>query len=316
MSKLKIRHCLYTIFGVLASLLAGIACTKKEGEFFFGSLKGGEYRILISNITAGTLTVNLYDIEGKLIKILADFTADNLSPRGLAATDMFSFLVALDGTDQIKTIDLTGASSTYISNTNLNGNIYQMRRHPNGEILVIESNTIESFVESGTRVGNPRINTTIAPCVLNVPRGMDVLPSGEVVVVGTGNDDINIYNISTSTATCVRANTGFAGTVDPFAVLAHSDGNIYVATQGNDSIYQFPSTGTGAGTVIFNTLAVINNPTALLEMPDGSILVASDGTNSIERIDTAGNRIGSTPFIIDGFTGSISDMILLPPEEE
>jgi glucose/arabinose dehydrogenase len=99
------------------------------------------------------------------------------------------------------------------------------------------------------------------------------------------------------------------------AVLAHSDGFLYVATQGDDRIYRFAGNGVGAGTVIFNNTGIISDPTALLEMPDGTILVASDATNSLVRITTAGALVGMTSFASDIFTNRVSDMIILPGDQ-
>lgn len=53
--------------------------------------------------------------------------------------------------------------------------------------------------------------------------------------------------------------------------MVHSNGLIYVASQGDDRIYRTRTTGVARVTVVWATnLTAINNPTALLEMPDGS----------------------------------------------
>jgi glucose/arabinose dehydrogenase len=140
--------------------------------------------------------------------------------------------------------------------------------------------------------------------------------AGQLIVVGTGNDDINIYDVTDPlNPVCVVANTTF-GNVDPVAVLAHSDGFIYVATQGDDRIYRFPGSGVGAGTVIFNNTGLVQDPTALLEMPDGTLLVASDTRGAVVHITTGGALVGTTNFFIsDIFTNLISDMIILPGDQ-
>lgn len=288
-----------------------LACSPPKGTLFQGAFNAGEPRLFITSVTAGVLTVSVYDLTGKFIGVIGDFTAQNLSPRGLVPLDFFNFAIALDGTDQIGRMNLFGEFNTHIVNANLTGNLYGLRRRFNGELFVIETNFIESFSSGGSRIGNPRVATTVGACTLNTPRGLFVTSDDRLITVATGNDDINVYDISDPTPACVTSNQTM-GNTDPISVIAHSNGQIYVATQGDDSIYEFNGDGTGTGTVIFNNLSVISNPTAIVELPDGTMLVASDLTNSIERIDTAGNRIGSTPFISNAFTGSVGDMMIMP----
>ena len=89
-----------------------------------------------------------------------------------------------------------------------------------------------------------------------------------------------------------------------------SNGNIYVAADGSDSIYEFAGDLSGTGAVIFNDTNVINNPTAIVEMPDGSLLVASNNTNSIVRLEVTGTVI-DTDFINDPFTNLINDLVIV-----
>jgi hypothetical protein len=174
----------------------------------------------------------------------------------------------------------------------------------------IETNTIEAFDSpSGDRVGNPFISASTGSCVLSTPKGVAYGTGGRLFVVGTGNDDLDVYDVSGMTPSCVTANTSF-GNLDPVAVLLHSDGKLYVATQGDDRIYSFNGDGTGAPVQFWTTnLALVSNPTALLEMPDGSLLVASDLTNSIVRVATDGSYSGT--FIKDAFSGAVSQMVYL-----
>ena len=305
--------CLVAVTFATTSLVTG--CAPDQGQFYYGALKLGEPRIVVSSGLAGNYTVALYDQNGNLLKILTDYTRDNLNPRGLSPLNMFSFLVALDGIDQIGIVDMTGQSSTFVSNANLTGNLYQLRQHPSTkEIFAIETNTIESFSANGARIGNPRIATTLGSCVLSTTRGLTFNAAGNLITVGTGNDDVNIYDVAGGGASCLFSNQTL-GNVDPVSVIAHTDGYLYISTLLDDSIYRFNSDGSGSGTVIFNNTAVINNPTALLELPDHTILVASDGTNNIVRIDTNGNLVNGGLFIQNGLTGLINDLALMPGDQ-
>lgn len=313
-----------SIFSLVASIIvvyvcavATLACSTPEGEFFYGSLGLGEKRVLVATANPAAYTVLLYDLDGNLIDIVADYTSTNDIPKGIAPFDTLSFAVLLDGADRIARASLAGESLTDVtSDTNLNGALFQMANDPTtNRYFAIEANTIEAFNSEGGRIQNPYIAGTVGTCVLNTPRGIFANGDGRLLVVGTGNDRLNIYNVTGSVATCVSFNAG-TGANDPIAVIQHSqNGLIYVATQVDDRIYSFPANGVGAATVAWATnLPVINNPTALLELPDGTMLVASDGTNSIERINPDGTQVGATSWARDAFTGLVTQMMLIGGE--
>lgn len=253
----------------------------------------------------------MHDTSGGFLGLLADYSLQNFDPQGIWPLTGTDFLVAINGTDMIERRNIFGEKVSDIIDSNFTGNVYGLTVR-NQEVFVIESNTVESFYLNGTRIGNARINATVGSCVLNTPRGITVNSAGYILTVATGNDRINVYDVSdSSSTTCVSTNTTL-GAIDPIAIIAHSNGKLYVATQGDDAIYEFAGDGTGSGTKIYQPgVATLNNPTALLEMPDGSILIASDGTNNILQIDTAGNPI-AVPFMQNAFTGLVLQMALMP----
>lgn len=207
-------------------------------------------RITVSNIQAGALAISYYDLDGKLLGVFEDYSLQNISPRGIAKIDNQDFVVSFDGGDQIKRYSLQGETKYTISNGFLTGNIYMMAADAS-RVYVIETNAIEAFgVNDQVRVGNPYITTPLGSCVLSTPRGMTINSAGNLVVVGTGNDDLNVYDVSTGTPTCVTSNTTM-GNIDPVDVIAHSDGSLYVVTQVDDAVWKFSGDGTGAGTQIY-----------------------------------------------------------------
>jgi len=304
-----------SIAAVYLSLVALIACSNPKGEFFYGSLGLGDKKILVATANPGAYTILMYDLAGQLVDVVADYTLAVDVPRGIAPYDTFNFMVLLDGVDRLQKVSLKGSAPADYADTGLTGTLYQLAFDGlNERYYGIEGNTIEGFTKAGLRLGNPVIATTVGSCVLNVSRGIFATNDARLLVVGTGNDRLNIYNISTTTPTCVSTNTGL-GATDPFAVIQHSNGLIYYADQVNDRVNSLPADGTGSPTVVWATdLTVISNPTALLELPDGTILVASDATNSIERINTSGARVGSTSFIRDAFSGLVTQMVLIGGE--
>jgi 6-phosphogluconolactonase (cycloisomerase 2 family) len=297
--------------GCLCAVFA-LSCSKDSGSFYLGSLDVQNPKIVITSQQAGSTALVMYDLNGNFQRILHDYNAEGNTPRGLVPLSATEFLISVDGNDHVDSYSITQGLTSFVENTNLNGNIFSAAKHDDHGLFVVETNTIESFdIFTGERIGNPRIAATVGSCTLNVPRGMVFNSAGLMFVVNTGNDDINVYDVTEpNNPLCVRANTTMAN-IDPVAILAHSNGFLYVGTQGDDRIYRFAGDGSGAGTVIFNNNTVILDPTAMVEMPDGSILVASDGTGSMVNIRTDGTLVGSTDFIRDTFTNSVSSIMIL-----
>ncbi len=142
----------------------------------------------------GALTIVLYDLSGRLVEVVADYTYTNDVPRGIAPFDAFSFMTLLDGVDRLSKISLKGLAPADYSDTQLTGTLFQMSYDGLSQrYFAIEGNTIEGFTKGGLRVGNPIINTTVGACVLNVSRGVFSTNDGRLLVVGTGNDRLSIY---------------------------------------------------------------------------------------------------------------------------
>ncbi|MCB0349262.1 MAG: hypothetical protein KDD37_10520 [Bdellovibrionales bacterium] len=293
-------------------LLVLSACQEAPvGEPFYSSTTS-EPKILVSQILAGGESISLYDIDGNLISLVADFAILNFDPDGLAVVNDEEFYVTLDGTDQIRKMNLSGEVLQTITNTNFSGNLLKMAKLGE-ELFATEGNFIESFSTSGSRIGNPRIGTTIGGCVLSTPYAIITTPENYLITVGTGNDRINVYDVSDPGNTLCVDSDATLGNVNPTAILLHSNGDLYIATQTDDAIYRYSySAGTiGAGALLYQPgTTILNNPTEMIELPDGSIIIASDGTNNIIQIDEDGNLLNSA-FIQSTFTGQVGQMVII-----
>lgn len=283
------------------------------GAFFQGAL-GLKKKIIVASSSAtatGPYVIAQYSIEGKFEKVLVDLTLDNRVPRDVVMVDPFSFLINTDTVDGVLNYNYLTGLSSFVSNANLNGVIGNMTRASNGDIFIIEGTNIESFDVAGTRIGNPRIGTTVGACTMNgTVKGMAINSNGTLIVGSQGNDDILFYDVSDPASPACLVSNQTLGNVDPNALVAHSNGFVYVAqTGGTDDILQFNGDGSGSSTSIYTNLAVINNPTAMVELPDGTLLVASDATNNIVRIDTSGNVLNN-PYIQDAFTGFVQSITI------
>lgn len=309
---------LLSVLILLTSLLLSCAPQGEGINYLAAGLNETRIYIVNAQTTAPTsYTVTVYDDKGNFKGLLADYTRIGAPIRGITFLDPSHFLISLENIDRIDKLSVFGTTSIFGIDAQFNGTIFDLERASDGNVYVIEGNTIEKFDANGVRYGitaTPYINTTIGTCVLNIPRQLAFNSAGQLLVTNTGNDRINIYNVNGATAgTCASFNTA-GGAVDPIGILAHSDGNFYVGNSlaANSQIVRYDPTVTGAPTVIFNTNAtIISTPTALAELPDGTILVASDGTDAVVRIDTSGNVLNN-PFIKSTYTGSIVDILVVP----
>ncbi len=304
---------------VLVTLL--ISCGKSSIPSL-SALGFSTAKILVANADATAplnYTVTMYDEDGTYLGIIFDYTGFAGQPRGIALIDSFNFLVSLENFDHIDKLNIFGQRiSGFAVNSQLTGNLMDIISLPGGDFLVIEGNTIERFLADGQRYTTgaaPYINTTVGTCVLSVPRAMVLLGNDQLAVTNTTNDRVNVYDVSTGTATCTSFNNTM-GAVDPLAITKDSSDNVYVGMSlaGTSTILRYNSTVVGAGTTIWSTnTAILSTPTAIAAMPDDSLLVASDGTDAIVKLSNSGSVINPT-FIKNAHTGSILDIVVIPPE--
>jgi hypothetical protein len=250
----------------------------------------------------------IYDLDGTFISG-GNFRSENATPRGLTPYNNNSFLISLDTTDSIYKVDLDGTKTLFHGSAQFSGNIYGIVVGPNENVYAVESNVIEVFDSSGIRLTSSLINTTTGACTLSNPRGMTLNANGNLVVVNQGGTDkVLTYDISTSTATCISS-VAFGN--NPYGVLLHSDGYLYITTQGDNRVYRADPDGSNP-VVVWNTnTALINNPTGIVELENGDLLIASSSTDTVERITTLGTRVGTTPFIQDTNSLNIGDMTII-----
>lgn len=300
-----VRMILFSVLGLVLS-----CADTDDSAIFDGALNLGSARIAIASGNGADYAVALYDITGNYLRTIKNYNASGARPRGISALNNSELVVSLDRVDHLEILNTVNGNEDVIYNSDLNQNLYQNEYHPTHGIFAIDSNFIESFDIDGNQLGDPRIPTTVGGCTLATPRGLAFDADGFLLVTNTGNDDIHRYDVTDPAAPiCVVSNSSM-GNTNPTGIVSHSNGNIYVVTLGDDSVYEFPNDLTGSGTVVFNNTGVINNPTAILELPNGNLLIASDATNTVVEIQVNGTVVND-PFIQDSFTAYAEDMVLL-----
>lgn len=304
----------------LLSLIGSIvSCSKKEGEFLTLPVAAEDivYQtvnyVMISSGDANHRGVALYDETGEFLDVVANFRdpATLGYPRGLLQLGNDNILFALDGTDRLETMVFDSfAFSSFFSGGTLAGNIYDLAKNSSNYIFVIESNGVERFDNTGIQTTPLYMGTTIGGCTLNNPRQMIINANDELLVTSYGNHRILHYDVSTDTPTCLTS----TGTVNnPYAILAHSNGDIYYATWSDDQIYRANADGSGGAVIFATNTTILSNPTSIVELPSGNIIVASSATDTVEEFEPDGTYVGT--FIRDTQSLNILDMTLITREE-
>lgn len=295
---------------IFISCFIFISCGKEQGDFLtIGSENDGNTPYLvIAGQDGNHRGVAFYDLDGNFVSA-TDFRAELATPRGLFQFDSSSVYLSLDTTDSIFQVSVDGTKTQFHGSAQFNGGIYGIVVGQNSNVYAVESNRIEVFDSNGVRLTTNLIDTTTGGCTLSNPRGMTLNSLGQLVVVNQGgSDNVLTYDISTTTASCISS---VALGNNPYGVLLHSNGSLYISTQGDDRIYRTDQDGSNPVVIWDTDTTLINNPTGLVELPNGDILVASSATDTIERLTESGERVGTTPFIRDTNSLNISDMVVI-----
>jgi DNA-binding beta-propeller fold protein YncE len=294
------------------------ACNYNNSSVFADETQGnlqttnGPYIVIASQDTSHK-GYAIYNMDGQILGS-GHFLHEDATPRGLAAFDQDSFLVAGHTTNRsIWLVHLDGGKTLFHGSSTFTGNIYGITRANNGKVYAIRSNTIEVLNSQGLILASERIPQTTGACVLNVPRGINYDSINNQLIVTNRNNPGNllIYDLSTTPASCVAA---IALGNQPHGVVSHSDGNYYVATEQNHRIYRVNSDGSVIEVIWDTDISILRRPTGMVELPNGDLLVSSSQNNTVERFTTQGQRVGTEPFLWDVFTRNVSEITIVGQE--
>ena len=300
------------LLGTILACVFLFACGKDRGEIFPAAAAFRDAVLITISGDTNHRGITMYDMEGNFIKSIAHLRTGWGYPRGIANFDSDSFLVLTETPDQWVRVFYDGTLSLFSGSSNYSGTVFGGEEGPNGYFYAYESNRVEKFDSSGNQVGNNFINGSVGGCTISTPRGMAISHDGYLLVSNqAGADEILSIDVSTDTPSCVSA-VAFGN--NPYGMVAHSDGNLYVVTQGDDAVYVADPDGSNASIIYQPGIAELRDPTAIVEMPNGDLLVSSATTDTIERITTTGMRVGTEPFIQDNHSLNVLEMIIVPAE--
>ncbi len=309
---LKLKYLLF----LFVFFLINISCSKKND--FILNLGSENPGVATSYLVVATQDANhralvYYNVDGTFGSAITNFRSETATPRGIAEITPGNLLVSLDITDGIYAVDMfTGEKSIFHGSSQFIGAIYNIGISAAGRVYAMESNRIEVFDNSGSRLAAAYIGTPNGICTLSSPRGMDFNANDEMVIVDHTTGDVSVYDVSADTEVCLSDNN--VGN-NPYDVVVHSDGYLYITTWGDDAVWRTDADGSNPTQIWQPGLKILRDPTAIVELPNGNLAVASSYLDTVEQITTAGVRVGTSPFIIDFYSLNISDMQIVEVTE-
>ncbi|MEC7277289.1 MAG: hypothetical protein VXV96_13305 [Bdellovibrionota bacterium] len=249
-------------------------------------------------------SVILYDSEGNFKDVILDAVNNAEITYGVAWDPVTkSVLVSIDGSDRITSIKaIDGSISTRISNANLAGALRSVSTLSNGDIVVLESNNLEKFTNSGTRITS---GFPIAGIQSN-PADIHGLASGGFIVCSYGTDVVRSYdNDGNQIAT---RSSGIAAT-NAYGCTELANGNIAVTWDGGtDTVIVYDST-LSTEVATYSDTSIISAPRAIAQANNGNLLVADSNFDHIIEIDQSGNFVR---YLISFGLSSVWDMMVVP----
>lgn len=281
-------------FILFSSLIA--SCSGDEATL----VNSGPY-IAITSVTTGPATgpgiASVFNSSGELVTILKDFAASGTEyGAGVAHTGNLNFAISVDGVDRVDYVNMLSGVSSSIANGALTATPIRHIASDNSQsIFITESNTntIEKFDASGSRVGNPFIATTTGSCVLASPWGIAVNPNNNriAVISSAASGRFSLYNSDGTCNTHVTAAPFNSGT--PTAIAYHPKTGRWIVTFATThAIWAVNETG-GSATQIYLNSSIINTPRAVACDSEGNIYVGSDGTDTVEKLYWSGTGLAT-----------------------
>lgn len=198
-------------------------------------------------------------------------------------------LVSVDsGADRIMAIDpITCAARIHISDVNLTGNLKGIAQLVSGDILVIETSSVERFAESGVR-----ITAGAWPKALQTtPTQVSAIGAGGFVLCSNGSDVVRTYN-DAGTQVATRA-SGIAATTDAMGCMALADGNIATAWSGTTDTVSIYNSNLSSSLFTYSNPSVLGAPGGIAERANGNIIIADRVLHYLVEITNQGVFVGT-----------------------
>lgn len=243
--------------------------------------------IVVSSST--TDSVILLDEDGYFKKLLLDLPNNLETPLGLDwNSDTQEIIVSINGTpDRIVGISaFDGSIREIVRNIAYNGNTYGVAVTATGEYLAIETNGIEKFTSTGSRINNgsfPKAN------IMTNPAQIRSLIGGGFVICAYGTDRVRTY--SDRAVQQNEKDSGIAGTTNSYGCAESQSGAIAVSWDGtNDSIILY-SSDLSTEIMNFSDASYLSAPRGVTVRSNGNIIAADAGFEWLVEVTADGKFV-------------------------
>ena len=202
-------------------------------------------------------------------------------------TSLGAALVSVDGSDRILAISAeTGNIVRTFSHAAFAGTLRGATQLAGGDLLFIESNTIERFTSTGYRVtsGWPK-------SLQNSAQQIDATSAGGFVLCSSGADKVSVYDadgVEVYTRT-----SGIPGTTNGMGCRELDDGTIAVAWNGSTDSVAFYSSDLSTTLATYSDTTLLADVYGIDQASNGNILAAGRTFEHLVEIDTSGNFVNT-----------------------
>lgn len=243
--------------------------------------------IVVSNITNDSVV--LYSSDGTFKRVLYDVDNNAEVPYGVGwKHDTLEVMVAVDGSDRVMGISaIDGSTRTIIQSASLSGSIRGVTQLTDGSILIAESNGVEKFTTTGTRVTD---GFPISGGINNV-ENVFAKSDGGFILCARGGDVVRTYEADGTQENSTAS--GIAGTTDGYGCTELDDGNIATAWSGSTDTISFYDSGLSDAGYSYNDSSLLPSPRGLAQLENGNIIAADATYHHLVEIDsTTGEFVG------------------------
>lgn len=266
--------------------------------------------IAIVNTTADSIL--LLDSNGTFKEVLYTLPNSVDSIYGLAFKyDTNEILFTVNGTPRVGAISTKDGTfrNLILDVVNLTGTLRGLTQQSNGDILIIETSTVERYSTLGVR--KTLVSGVTWPNTLGAtaaPEQLHTAQNGDIIICGSAN-----VNRFTTNAVRVGAAvvSGIAGTTAANGCLELSNGNIAVAFSGTTDTISTVGASMLQVTIasVYSDLGVLASPKSISQTLNGNILVADSGFNYIVEISPTGSFVRN---LASGLVGTPNAVLSIP----
>lgn len=242
--------------------------------------------VLVSN--SGSDAVVAFDSAGNFKGII--YSVSTTAGESIYGLDYMEstgeIVVVVDGADRVMAINPEGCvARMLIADANLNGNLRGITQLSTGDLLVVETSSIERFSSTGNRITAGAWPKTLQTTSTEI----NAIPTGGFVLCSSGADVVRTYS-DAGVQIATRA-SGIAATTDGVGCRALNNGQIVTAWSGTTDSVVFYSSNLSSALHTYSDISVLATPGGIGERANGSVLVVDRAFHHVVEISGTGTFV-------------------------